>query len=170
MSRLVPSVGRSVESVFRKAGIAYEWIDRDGGVCCGRPMYLAGRLEEAEAIVRKNEAQILGYGVGTLVVSCPICYKMFKEKYDLPGIRIVHYIDYMQELLDAGRLKASRSDLCYVYHDPCEIPRGGFWNWYCRMGEAGKRRRSMGKCAGACGLSKTSEQGNRYRCSKGRWL
>ena len=139
MSRLVPSVGRSVESVFRKAGIAYEWIDRDGGVCCGRPMYLSGRLEEAEAIVRKNEAQILGYGAGTLVVSCPICYKMFKEKYDLPGIRIVHYIDYMQELLDAGRLKASRSDLCYVYHDPCELGRG--------MGVYEEPRRLLGRIA-----------------------
>ena len=103
-------------------------------------MFLSGRIKEAEEIVRKNESVILGSGAGTLVVSCPICYKMFKEKYTLPGIRIVHYINYIEELIDAGRLQVTRSDLCYVYHDPCELGRGA--------GMYEEPRRLIGRIAG----------------------
>ena len=124
MSQLVPAIGRSMESIFRKAEVDYVWMDREGGICCGRPMLTAGRLKEASEIVRKNTEVILGSGAETLVVSCPICFKMFTEEYELPGIRVVHYVDYMEELLASGRLASSRSDLCYVYHDPCELGRG----------------------------------------------
>ena len=124
MSQLVPSIGRSMESLFRKAGVDFCWMDRDGGVCCGRPMLTAGRLEEAREIVRKNSEIILRSGADTMVVSCPICYKMFTEEYSLPGIRVVHYVHYMEDLLEQGRLVPRRGDLCYVYHDPCELGRG----------------------------------------------
>ena len=140
MSQLVPSIGRSMESILRKAGVDYAWMDRDGGVCCGRPMLMAGRMEEAAAIVRKNTEVITGSGADTLVVSCPICYKMFTEEYTLPGIRVVHYVDYMEELLEEGRLVPERSDLCYVYHDPCELGRG------CGIYEP--PRRLLGRLAG----------------------
>ena len=124
MSQLVPSIGRSMESLFRKAGVDFCWMDRNGGVCCGRPMLTAGRLEEAREIVRKNTEIILSSGADTMVVSCPICYKMFTEEYSLPGVRVVHYVHYMEELLEQGRLVPRRGDLCYVYHDPCELGRG----------------------------------------------
>lgn len=124
MSQLVPSIGRSMESLFRKAGVDFCWMDRDGGVCCGRPMLTAGRLEEAREIVRKNSEIILSSGADTMVVSCPICYKMFTEEYSLPGIRVVHYVHYMEDLQEQGRLVPRRGDLCYVYHDPCELGRG----------------------------------------------
>jgi len=44
MSQLTPTIGRSVVSILQKAGVAYEWMDRDGGLCCGRPLHTAGRL------------------------------------------------------------------------------------------------------------------------------
>ena len=124
MSQLVPSIGRSMESIFRKAGVDFVWMDREGGVCCGRPMLTAGRRKEAEEIMEKNTEVILGSGAETLVVSCPICYKMFTEEYKLPGVQVVHYVDYMEGLLASGDLVPKRSDLCYVYHDPCELGRG----------------------------------------------
>ena len=140
MSKLVPTIGKSMESIFRSAGVDYNWMDREYGMCCGRPMYMAGRIKEAEQIVRKNEKAILNHGAKTLVVSCAICYRMFKEKYNLPGIRVVHYVDYIEELLTSGKLKLDRSDICYVYHDPCELGRG------CGIYEA--PRRLLGKIAG----------------------
>lgn len=124
MSQLVPSVGRSVESVLKKAGVEVEWMDRDGGLCCGRPMLTAGKTEEARSLVAKNTEMILSSGADTLVVSCPICYRMFVENYALPGVRVVHYSVYFDELVKAGRLHLTKSDLCYVYHDPCELGRG----------------------------------------------
>lgn len=124
MSSLTPNLGRSVVSVINKAGIDVEWMDREGGLCCGRPMLTAGRTEEAMALVHKNEKLILESGADTLVVSCPICYRMFTENYNLPGVRVVHYSVYFDELVKAKRIKLAKSDLCYVYHDPCELGRG----------------------------------------------
>ena len=124
MSQLTPAIGRSVESVLHKARVDFTWMDRDGGLCCGRPMLTAGRTAEAEEIVRRNTEIILGSGADTLIVSCPICYRMFSESYTLPGVRVVHYSRYFQGLVKLGRLKLQKSDLCYVYHDPCELGRG----------------------------------------------
>ena len=140
MSQLVPSIGRSMESIFRKAGVDFVWMDREGGVCCGRPMLTAGRRKAAEEIMGKNTEVILGSGAETLVVSCPICYKMFTEEYKLPGVQVVHYVDYMEGLLASGDLVPKRSDLCYVYHDPCELGRG------CGVYEP--PRRLLGRLAG----------------------
>ena len=159
MSQLTPTVGRSVVSVLRKAGIEAEWMDRDGGLCCGRPMLTAGRTEEAAAIVRKNEKLILDSGADTLVVSCPICYRMFTENYDLPGVRVVHYAVFFDELVKAGKLKLAKSDIFYVYHDPCELGRGcGIYDEPRRLigqaayiSEAPKNRKESVCCGGSLG-------------------
>lgn len=124
MTQLTPRIGKAVESVFRKAKVDYVWMDRDGGVCCGRPMLTSGRMAQAKDIIRKNEQIIRESGADTLVLSCPICYKIFKEHYKLPGVRIVHYSEYIEGLVMLGRLKLEKGDLCYAYHDPCDLGRG----------------------------------------------
>ena len=124
MSQLTPAIGKSVESVLKKAGVGYGWMDRDGGLCCGRPLHTAGRLKESAELIRRNEELILGSGASTLLVSCPICYREFRERYNLPGVRVVHYADYFCELVDSGAIRLEKGDTCYVYHDPCELGRG----------------------------------------------
>ena len=124
MTALTPSISRSVVSLLDKAGTDYVWLDRDGGLCCGRPMLTAGRTDEALAIAAKNAAVIEASGADTLLVSCPICYRMFREQYNLTGINVVHYASFINELIATGRLEVEKSDVCYVYHDPCELGRG----------------------------------------------
>lgn len=139
MSQLTPQIGQSVESLLRKAGVDYEWMDRDGGLCCGRPLHTAGRLKEAAALMRKNEELIISSGAHTLLVSCPICYREFKERYKLDGINVVHYADFFNDLVKDGRLNPEKGDCCYVYHDPCELGRG------CGIYES--PRSLIGRCA-----------------------
>lgn len=124
MSQLTPEIGRNIESALKKAGVDYRWMDRDGGMCCGRPMYVAGRFAEAEKMVAANRDIILSSGASVLVLSCPICYKMFRENYSLPGVEAVHYSSYFYNLVKQGRLKLEKSDIRYVFHDPCELGRG----------------------------------------------
>lgn len=124
MSQLTPTIGRSVESILKKAEVDYVWLDRDGGLCCGRPLLTAGRTDAATQLQHKNEEMIRATGADILLVSCPICYRMFIENYDLQGIRIVHYSIFFAELLKQGRLKMKKGDTCYVFHDPCELGRG----------------------------------------------
>ena len=140
MTRLTPSIGKAVCSLLEKAGVDYVWMDREEGLCCGRPLLTAGRTEQAMQLVHKNEEIIKASGADTLLLSCPICYKIFTERYDLPGVRVVNYADFFAELMDEGRLNIEKGDVFYVFHDPCELGRG------CGIYET--PRRLLGRAAG----------------------
>jgi Fe-S oxidoreductase len=112
-------------SLLSKAGIEARMMDPDGGLCCGRPMLLAGRQEQARELIRLNTAIIRASGCDTLLLTCPICYRIFKENYKLDGIRVVHHSVYFNELIQSGRLKVTKDESrTLVYHDPCELGRG----------------------------------------------
>ena len=159
MTALTPSIKKAMESVLRKAGVEYELMDKDGGICCGRPMWMAGRFDQAKQMVEKNTEIIKGSGAGTLLLTCPICYKIFKERYRLDGIRVVHHTEFIDSLISEGRLKVRRDTNKYVYHDPCELGRGsGIYeqprNVLLRAGtlvEAAKNRKESICCGGSVG-------------------
>ena len=123
MTQLTPKIMRSMKQIMETAGEDYEFLDKDGGVCCGRPMLLSGKVAEAQAMIAKNTELIKKSGAQKLVLSCPICYKVFKEEYHLEGIEILHHTQYINELIKNGKLKVNKGDVNYVYHDPCELGR-----------------------------------------------
>ena len=124
MTALTPGIRKSMESVLRKAGVNYRMMDKDGGICCGRPMLMAGRKDPAKEMIRKNTNIIKSSGATTLLLSCPICLKVFKEEYELDGIEIIHHTEFMDRLIAEGRLHVESSEVRYAYHDPCELGRG----------------------------------------------
>ena len=124
MTHLTPRIIKAVDKVFKAAGIEYAFADRDGGICCGRPLMLAGKTEAAVKVIEANKKMIEESGCRTLVLSCPICYKIFKEEYGLEGIRVVHYTQYINDLIASGKLEVQKTEEKLVYHDPCELGRG----------------------------------------------
>lgn len=124
MTHLTPRIIKSVEKVFKSAGVNYIFADRDGGICCGRPLMLAGKTNAAYETISANRRMILGSGCRTLVLSCPICYKIFKDEYALDGIEVLHYTQFIKRLADDGKLNLTTDDERIVYHDPCELGRG----------------------------------------------
>ena len=124
MTHLTPRIIKSVEKVFKSAGVNYIFVDRDGGICCGRPLMLAGKTNAAYETISANRKMILGSGCRTLVLSCPICYKIFKDEYALDGVEVLHYTQFIKRLVDEGKLKLTAGDERIVYHDPCELGRG----------------------------------------------
>ena len=123
MSHLTPKITRSMVKIFEEAKENYEFLDANGSICCGRPMMLTGKIKEAKALIDKNTELIKNSGAKRLVLSCPICYKVFKEEYKLDGIEILHHTQYINELIENDRISIDRSDKHYVYHDPCELGR-----------------------------------------------
>ena len=124
MTSLTPVIREKTVSILEKAGIEYEFMDKDGGLCCGRPMLMAGRLEQAAQLVEKNTEIIMNSGADTLLLSCPICYRIFRENYSLPGIEVIHHTEYFERLVFSGRIRVSKGNTKYVFHDPCELGRG----------------------------------------------
>ena len=124
MTLLTPRTLTAMERIFTAAGDEVWWADREGGVCCGRPLKLAGETDSARRMMRYNTELFRKHGITTLVTSCPICLKVFREDYDLQGIEVLHHSEYILRLLKAGRLAPERGATRYTYHDPCELGRG----------------------------------------------
>jgi Fe-S oxidoreductase len=123
MSHLTPGIKQSMQQIFSTAGISYANLDENESICCGRPMMLAGMKEQAETLIRRNKAIIKQTGAKTLVTSCPICYKIFREEYKL-NIEVIHHTQYLERLISSGKLAFEKTSRKVVYHDPCELGRG----------------------------------------------
>ena len=124
MTSLTPRTLNSMEQIFKAAGEEVWWADRSGGVCCGRPLKLSGETDSAKKMVDYNKELFLKHEITTLVTSCPICLKVFKEDYNLHGIEVLHHSEYILRLINTERIRIKRSDSLFTYHDPCELGRG----------------------------------------------
>lgn len=124
MTHMTPGIKKSVLKVLDKAGVEYQFMDKDKGACCGRPLMLAGQYEAAKKLIAYNREKILDSKASILLVSCPICYKVFKDDYELGQITIKHHSEYFLELVKQGKIHLAQSEKSIVYHDPCELGRG----------------------------------------------
>ena len=123
MTHLTPAIKNSMIKILDASGVNYSFIDENGGVCCGRPLMLAGQDKEARELINFNSQMIWKTGAHTLVTSCPICYKVFKESYYL-GVEVLHHSQYFKKLIDEGTVKMKFLRKKVVYHSPCDLGRG----------------------------------------------
>jgi Fe-S oxidoreductase len=122
MTHLTPAVKLAMIKILEASDKSYTFIDEDGSICCGRPVLLAGARKSANALMQKNTELFQKTNAGTLVTSCPICYKFFNENYAL-NMRILHHSQFIHELLEKGEIKVTANDTKIVYHTPCELGR-----------------------------------------------
>ncbi|MBN1198969.1 MAG: (Fe-S)-binding protein [Bacteroidales bacterium] len=123
MTHLTPGILRAIKGIFLQAGVNYLFLDEQGSVCCGRPMLLSGKHDQAMKLMEANRQLILATQAETLVTSCPICYRMFIEMYDLP-MQVVHHSQYILELIKTGKIPLQTHYKKVAYHDPCDLGRG----------------------------------------------
>jgi Fe-S oxidoreductase len=123
MGKLAPATTNSLEKIAETAGEKLIHLDRDGGICCGRPQKLFGQQAIAEELAKKNIALFQESGVEMIVTSCPICLKTFKEDYQL-NIPVIHHTEYIKRLIENEKIGVRKSSETTVYHDPCELARG----------------------------------------------
>lgn len=125
MTLLTPKTLSSMQRIFEAAHESVWWADKDGGVCCGRPLKLSGEVDSAQKMIDYNRALFEKHQIKTLVTSCPICLKVFREEYNLEGIEVLHHSEYILRLMKQGRLKVRyMRGSTFTYHDPCELGRG----------------------------------------------
>jgi Fe-S oxidoreductase len=123
MTHLTPTIKNSMVKILDASGLNYNFIDEQGGACCGRPLMLAGQDREARELINFNSQMIWKSGAHTLVTSCPICYKVFKESYYL-DVEVLHHTQFIRRLIDDGLVKMNFLRKKVVYHSPCELGRG----------------------------------------------
>lgn len=124
MTHLTPGIISAMKQLFAINNENYWFLDEEKAPCCGRPLMLAGQYDAASKLIRNNTEQIISSGAKKLVVSCPICYKVFKEDYQLPGVEILFHAEYILRLMNEKRLNPPAQQKRIIYHDPCELGRG----------------------------------------------
>lgn len=124
MTHLTPAIIKSMKEIFAYTNTSFWFLDEDKTSCCGRPLMQVGQFEAAKKLVEYNRELIICSGAKKLVVSCPICYKVFKEDYTLPGVTVVHHSEFLLELLYEKLLPIVKFPIRAIYHDPCELGRG----------------------------------------------
>jgi Fe-S oxidoreductase len=123
MTHLTPGIINSMHRIMNSAHVDYYFMDEHGGVCCGRPLKMQGKLDAAKALAEHNAAIIHAARPRMLVTSCPICLKGFKEDYQLE-IPVMHHSQFINLLVEKKKLNLGDLDINISYHDPCELGRG----------------------------------------------
>ncbi len=122
MTHLTPAIKNSMVKILNASGVNWSFIDENGGACCGRPLMLAGQDKEARELINFNSQTIWKSGAHTLVTSCPICYKVFKESYYL-DVEVLHHTQFIKNLIDEGTVKMNFLHKRVAYHSPCDLGR-----------------------------------------------
>lgn len=123
MTHLTPAISRSMVKILDASGLKWSFLDKDGGACCGRPLMLAGNDKEARELINHTSEMIWKSGAHTLVTSCPICYKVFRESYYL-DIEVLHHTQFIKNLIDEDLVRMNFLHKRVAYHTPCELGRG----------------------------------------------
>ena len=99
----------------------------DDEFCCGSPVLRTGDIGTFKEFLNKNLDVIESKGIETVIFSCAGCYDTFKVDYPLYRnykFRVLHTVEFIDELLEKGQLKLTNEvPLTVTYHDPCHLGR-----------------------------------------------
>jgi Fe-S oxidoreductase len=119
------TTSRNVIKVLNAAGITP--VVSDAECCCGHDMLWNGRFDMFKKLAEQNLAIIRQSGARRVVFSCPEGYYTFRHHYPQAvgelGFEVVHFYDFVQQMLADGSLKLRNGSGTYTYHDPCRLGR-----------------------------------------------
>ena len=129
-SYLNPEIAQATVKILNASGTEFMLMPDEW--CCGNTLYSVGMIDEAREMARRNIEAMKQTGATTLLTSCAEGYRMWKVDYpkmlnistaDL-GFKVVHLVEYVDELIKKERLKLTNPiDLRLTYHDSCSLSR-----------------------------------------------
>ncbi len=88
----------------------------------------AGQSESAEKTIRYNTERLKDMGVKTIVMTCPGCYRVWKDEYldvieQRHPFNVLHATEFIASLIEQGRIDIKGLEANITYHDPCDLGR-----------------------------------------------
>lgn len=122
----LPEVVEATAKVLESAEVDFGLLG-DSERCCGLTLYLLGQRSEAQSYALRLAEELKAREIDTLVTSCAGCYYAFKKVYPRLGaplpFKVRHTSELYDRLLGEGRLPSMKSNMVYMWHDPCDLGR-----------------------------------------------
>jgi Fe-S oxidoreductase/nitrate reductase gamma subunit len=120
-------VATALARIFAAANVKFAILGKEEG-CSGDPARRAGNEYLYQILAQTNIDRLTQYQPKRVVASCPHCFNTLKNEYPQLGgnFDVVHHSQFIQELIDAGRLQVPPGTLDkpgMAYHDPCYLGR-----------------------------------------------
>ena len=132
MSFIDPTIQKTTRNllmILEKAGVSYHFQRDDKNYCCGDFIYQVGEDAYLEEYINQKASQLEEINTEVLIVTSPHCMFMYKNVYPKYGVKlpveVLHYTQYISELIDNGNLQLKQNGLRVTYHDPCYLGRKG---------------------------------------------
>lgn len=109
------NVANILDAADIEFGILYEEES-----CCGNEIRRMGEKGLFEELLSENMEKFERYEVKEIIALSPHCMNALKNEYGISGIRIVHYTEFLWEIIEKGLIEVRGSyPKRIVYHDPC---------------------------------------------------
>jgi len=113
------AVARALVALLGAAGVKYATLGAAES-CCGNEIRRMGEEGLFELLAEGNREAFKAAGVRTIVTASPHCMNTFRNEYGDLGVEVLHYSQFLAELLDDGSLKLAKPvEGVVTYHDPC---------------------------------------------------
>ena len=116
----------SLAKVMKQAGENFA-VPGEKQICCGLYAKDLGFRREYHRLEEKNLEMLREAGTKRIVNTCGSCHRTWKDypAEQMQGIEVLHGVEYLEKLLQEGRLKFTKTVNAKVtYHDPCHLGRG----------------------------------------------
>jgi heterodisulfide reductase subunit D len=118
---MAQKIPQSFVQILDHAGVDFTILGEEEW-CCGFPLIGAGMSEKANELITHNLKKVEEIGAEAIVFACPSCYHTWKERYNTKAA-LYHATEFMEKLVDEGKIHFKELKAKVTYHDPCDLGR-----------------------------------------------
>jgi len=117
-------VAKALIEVLKAAGVSFAILGKEEK-CNGDSARRLGNEYLFQELAQYTVDKFNAYDVKTVLTACPHCHNTIKNEYPQFGghYRVLHHTEYIQELLEQGRLDVQATHQDVLYHDSCYLGR-----------------------------------------------
>jgi heterodisulfide reductase subunit D len=128
MTSFSPAISSIAESNLRllyHAGEDFALMGEEES-CCGFPLIVGGASQDWQWLRERNVEKIKAMEAKKIVFNCASCYHTYTHEYKelLPEIEMLHFIEYLHQMVTQGKVNFKEMNAKITYHDPCDMGRG----------------------------------------------